>query len=808
MDDIDVETKSRSIAMPLVAYEFPCSYLGKPRPIESSLPSALFGELLPPSWMTSKIANSTSPMVSQSISDDGIDHNSPLLSCPRRTIDGISSETILESESSAERLAVAPANALSMEVWFTPPLLAEDTTKLKGQELIPIVSIAEPLASVGESSKLAAGSDDPCDKTQLMIGQRGEFLELVYRDHYEYLPDDGDFMNSESETLSPQYSCRILRLNQWRLGDEVFNNDDGGTADAVKGLHHLVVSWKKSGSVLEIFGDGKSIVSIDLLPDDDKVDINADADFIRYWDPRFRLQVFSESSRWFGKIDPIGFPDETSDAKAVFSGAIHHVALYKEGLDESVVKNLHKIGVEKRKDPFHTFFKAPNTTFQPLQLVASPSFFVTNQEEFDNNTPIRGVAVTQEGSASISVGASQDSNSTTALWDVSVEILTLPRYGDLLYHGETKDPREEGHNNTVQIGDRLLLPEGSLRTKVEYRQLESDYFSIPKQSYHGSSLPIANLPGESFSYRLVATKKENGESIRDDSEEKTFFLGTSESIQQELTIIHKNHPPVFEGLPEEVIQLVGSGARPWAMLGTDVFLNDTLDHDIDRVRLDLWANEGTLTIDLEDTEIGSIAEITDCSTPIPTGLDGEWVCSGKNDRNMTLLATPTDVSRILSNLKYKALNWDRSDSIILRVYDGSGGLCPVEIGHDRNSVVTTMDECYSIDTAVHVPPLSRTGGGPPAGNIWEDHRSWWISLAIFLAIISSTCSCAIGCWKRLRRIKKLNDIAVSDLKRPSVVLASPEGSFPSDLIGITEEDQRRALEDMDQLRIQHKDGSV
>ena len=807
------------LTTPIVAYDFPCSYLGKPRPIQSSLSSSLLGELRP--WLDSESSNSTNTTATQPISTNFND-TSALFSCPRRTIDGISSETILESVEDVARLQsqnVSPvgspsenrsnldtdsraANALAVEVWFTPLLQEEETTDERQIPLLPIMSIAEPLASAGDTESATSSTrSDPCKKTQLMIGQRGQFLEVYYRDRYEYLPesyfefdDDFGFINRQSDARPPQYSCRILRLTQWKLGEE---NGGEDRTQAVKRLHHIVVAWKKAGSVLQIFGNGNSIVSIDLLSADENIEVNSNSDFMRHWDPTYRLQVFSESPRW---LEANGSTKTTSpstdynntDGKALFSGAIHTVALYKQGLDEDIVKILYENGVEKRKDPFKTFFEDPDIPFEPLRLVACPTLPVLEEKELDEDIPTRGVAVAQGSSAIISVGASKASNSTTALWDVLVEILNLPTYGELVYYDETKDPWEEEYFITAAIGDKLLLEEGSLRTNIEYRNLEEDYFSVPKKSYNGTVLSMTELPSESFSYRLIAVKKETMENSSGDSESRPFFLGRSEAIKQELTIFHKNHPPTLVGLPGEAEQPEwqpsGAGARPWATLGSNVVLNDEKDHDIDRVRLDFWANKGTLTIDLNDTEIRAAAEITDCSNPAPTGLRGEWICNGKNDRNMTLLATPTDVSRILSNLKYKAFNWDTSDSIVLRIYDGSGGLCPGDVDH-KDTTIT--DECYSIAAFVEVPSMPRTEGGSSAGSIWRDHRAWWISLVIFLAILSTTCCCAISCWRRLCRIKKLNDIAVSDLGRPSVVLASPEESFPSNL-EITEDDRRRA----------------
>ena len=810
-NDTNANTTTRT-STPIVAFDFPCSYLGHPRPIQSSRSSSrLLGTLKPPIREHLQ-GNSSNNSIDAQQTPSHSNGAYSLLSCPRQTVDGISSETILESEKGVASLKSdtnnhpvdirdRDINALAVEIWFTP-LLQEAINDETEIPLLPILSIAEPLVSMGESQ--GTTNTDPCERTQLMIGQRGEFLELVYRDHYEYLPDsflefDDDFFQHQNEVPSPQYSCRILRLTQWKLGEESGDRDDEETPEAVQGLHHIIVAWKKSGSVLQVFGNGKSIVSIDLLSGDDDIEVNNDSDFMRQWDPTYRLQVFSKSSHWSNASEStITSFNDVNDDNLLFSGAIHGVALFQQVLDEEAIKVMYDTGVEKRSDPFHTFFEDPQNPFEPLFLEATPIFATLDENKSDDDVSIRGVAVTQGNSTIISVGAEKTSNLTTALWDVLVEILELPKYGELIYN-KTKESSEGPKNYaTAHVGDNFLLEEGELRTNLEYRHLELDYFSVPKHSYNGTVLPMSKLPTESFSYRLIAVKKTGEETNLDVPDPSSVLLGSSEAIRQQVTIVHKNHPPVLVGLPNEVVQPEwqpsGIGSRPWAMLGANIVLNDEKDHDIDRVRLDVWAERGTLTIDLDDSDIRACAEITDCSNPMPTGLGGEWICSGKNDRNLTLFATPTDISRILSNLKYNAFNWGTSDSIVLLIHDGSGGLCP---GKSTNIHAVDIEECFSITAMVEVPPMSRTEGGPSTGSIWKEHRAWWISLVVFLAILSMTCCCAIACWRRLRRIKKLNDIAVSDVERSPVVLASPEQGFPSSL-PITEEDRRRAAISLNQ----------
>jgi len=276
-----------------------------------------------------------------------------------------------------------------------------------------------------------------------------------------------------------------------------------------------------------------------------------------------------------------------------------------------------------------------------------------------------------------------------------------------------------------------------------------DYFSVPTQSYNGTTFPFNDFPGESFSYRLVAVRKGNHEHNHNAEHANTIqgvpvLLGQSDSIRQELLIIHRNHPSTLQGLPEQIIQperqSSGIGDFPVGTLGNNVVLLDQADYDIDRVRVQIWAHNGSITIDLEDdVKEAMTLEITDCHMPSlhPVSLTRSSstnsssplseaspaspfaaytkICDGRNDRNMTFLATPTDVSKILSNIQYNAFHWDRSDSITIRIFDG-----PCVSDDDEQDdesyyrygyilpLTTTpiRDECFLSVAEIHVPAIS------------------------------------------------------------------------------------------------------
>uniref|UniRef100_A0A7S4EME1 Uncharacterized protein n=1 Tax=Pseudo-nitzschia australis TaxID=44445 RepID=A0A7S4EME1_9STRA len=876
---LDATTRAASVpiatASPIVAYEFPCSYFGTPQPIASTLPSSLLGQLLPPIQQQLQVnlannndrnKNATEAKASLNDSDgvggdDGEENNESKLSCLFRAVDGIASKTILQSEgsiadlrtqvleahnttTSTEQQPTAPA--LAVEVWFTPILARQEgrvndngdvATEYQLPPLLPIVSIAAPISNNTNNSSSSSSNHpiwgrDPCEGRQLVIGQRGEFLELYYRDYYEYLSDnfyddwdddDGndDYMDYDSNHLndSSQYACRILRLTEWKLGEgREEHKGEATTADRdsnkVAKLHHLVVAWKESGSILQVFGNGNFIVDLDMLSAGGTLErANTNPDFLRSWDPSYRLQLFSDSRHWSGttietpEVIPTtknnGDGDGTStqsnvksntdtDTKSIFPGTIHRVALYSQDLDEENVNNLYHEGVKKReKDPSKTFFDDSGYTFEPLRLVAST---ITPAKEHS----IMGASVVQGFSVAISVGGMDVSNSTTSLWDTMVEIVKIPLYGDLV----------GPENSIVRAGDRIPLAEGHARTGLIYQHVREDYFSVPRTSFHGTPLPNAGLPDESFSYRLIAVPKGND---NPESDREVVLLGRSETVRQELIILHRNHPPSLQGLPQEVVvpdwQSTASSARPWATLGNETVLSDEVDYDIDRVKIDLWTLNGTLTIDLEKQELRAIAEITNCANPSPPPEAGmDWICDGQKDRNMTFLATPSDVSRILSNVKYTSLHWNQRDTIFLKISDGNGAPCLGD--DDRHSLyflpnTTIRDDCFQTIAGINVPAISF-----PEGQLSEsylaNHTSWWSSLLVFFFVLFCACCCAGCCVMKFRRDKKLNNVAVEEHNSP-VILASPTSDDDFDFIGISKEDKEatefgtRKINDVDNV---------
>jgi hypothetical protein len=355
----------------------------------------------------------------------------------------------------------------------------------------------------------------------------------------------------------------------------------------------------------------------------------------------------------------------------VFEGTIHYVAMYDEPLDALAIESAHQEGLN-RLDEIHN---------QPVALVTSPSKRVDL---------VQG----RTGETSFTVGGF---NASTPSYDVWVEVTTLPLFGNLrTLQGLVNAP-----------GYRIPLVGSSTSTPLFYQAWSQGYFNVPSSTFSGVRL---DLPTEAFTYRLVA--------MRGDEQ-----LGVSEPVTQTLRIVHVNHAPTLHAplsvtAPEE--QPYGIGARPYAFVeGLEIM--DVDDRNIDRIRVDIWTRNGTLTI---GDEYRDLADFDSCSDRTYSS----WQChGGRGDaaRNMTFVAEPDAVALILENLQYDAFNWDTSDEIVVRIFDGSGGPCLDEQEHHQrfstsddlfHPYYTIHEQCNLATATIFVPQMRK----PPTGNFKDE----------------------------------------------------------------------------------------
>jgi hypothetical protein len=613
--------------------------------------------------------------------DDSIMPDS--LSCPyHQFVDGVQSTELLQSNRTVSSLSKSfeNATALVVETWITPIFSALDVAKR-----LPIVSIAQQQLL---STNTISGD---CDGVELSLVQWGNQLEIRYRDYYNYLPP----LDDEDRNYKV-YGCRVLHLKEYTL--------------RYQELHQIVITWKAAGSILEIHINGDELVSINLLGrnnDDGALFPSSSLYDIQSWDPTYTLQVFGNQL-----------------TSSVYTGMIHQVSMYNQSLSKDEMNQLYQNGVNQRNQKF--IFDPSN----PLNLVASP---VDVDKEA---TLIQG--------RSVVMGIGGDFNTSTPYWDVFVEIMELPKYGDLLtLNGKT----------VGRVGDRILVDAAQSRTRVMYRQKVQDYFSVPRYSFNGTALL---QDSESFIYRLIAVDKDDSDQI----------FGRSEPIEQEVQIVHRNHPPELD-VQDEITkpheQPKGIGSRPWANIDRAV-LHDDNDYNIDRVRVDLWTYNGTLSI--ESDALREMADFESCASRSTSMLSNSpgfsWHChgKGKNDRNMTFLATPGDVTSILSDIRYDAFYWNQEDTIVVRVFDGSGGPCLKEEEHligrslannSEPGIPTVHEDCFQIVHAIRVPPLNRPIDPNDLGvngffNELFDVEGFGIPDLIFwIIVIITTMACCFCC---------------------------------------------------------------
>jgi hypothetical protein len=651
---------------PVATYRFPCT-------IDSS-PSMTYDSMLGELSVASENVTATD-----------------FLTCPHvEFADGVQSQRLLQSLGRVADLqqAFRHAEALVVEVWMTPSFSPQVASA-------PIVSVAQPHSPTSHHQQRHFGD---CEGVQFSLQQVGNQLQVRYKDYYEYLMPLDDDDDSDVDV----YACRVLTITDVKL--------------KYQDLNHIVVLWKESASVIQIYINGvESAQSIymDLGYNHDDDDDFAESPIFGYdlqsWDPTYTLQLFS--NHMVGGV--------------LYGGLIHKVSIFSNDLLPHDVQTMYEEGLEERKQEF---IFDPN---EPLHVIAAA-------------LPAENITVVQGLSTSIPIGG--DMNTSSPFWDLMVEFISLPKFGYLM-----------SLNTDIvrRVGDRIIVDGGLTRTHVMYWQAEEDYFSVPKYSFNGTRLPHGN---ESFSYRLVVVN-------RDDPDQ---LFGWSEPVEQGITVIHANHEPKLYS-PNQVVlpaaQNTKDYERPFATLG-DVILQDEADYNINKVRVDLWCRNGTLSI--ANAKTRDLADFASCMQR-PAGLLSTaypWQCHGDGlkDRNMTFIATPDEASEILSNIQYDAFYWEQEDTITLKVFDGSGGSCLSEEDHLQGryhpmEYKTVHDGCFEVVKRIKVPPVSQPKNPNPyvglRGYLYEifvdlkdfgqaDFIFWGVAL-LLLILLCCLAKCLFNC---------------------------------------------------------------
>ena len=417
------------------------------------------------------------------------------------------------------------------------------------------------------------------------------------------------------------------------------------------------------------------------------------------------------------------FPDGANTPEN-FDGSLHQVSMYNQIVSEEQVESMYNNGLAALGEDL--------ANRDPLRLVA-----------YSEENPARFIQGEADSFRIGGLNMSRPEDYTTM-----VEIVSLPQFGYLL-----------ADNGTVSTPGLRLPLTGNFRSlPLFYSTLSKDYFNVPRLTHSGRELDIHP---EFFSYRLIAVPVDN--------ESGDTLFGWSEPIRQELAIVHKNHPPSIvvpdqATLPEEQSDEIG--ARPTALIKR-VEVKDP-DKNIDRVRVDIWAEAGTLTFHEDVLELADFDSCSDRNSRI-------WRCFGTGvaDRNMTFVAEPDDVSRLLSNLEYKGFNWDQRDNITIRIFDGIDGPCLSDQEHrtrftatenffssgEHEDFTTIHEECFSVVGQIPVPrirrpepPSLKDGGKEYLSEIFEvdDFGGHEILFWSILGIVICCVCCALRACMRCR----------------------------------------------------------
>ena len=118
--------------------------------------------------------------------------------------------------------------------------------------------------------------------------------------------------------------------------------------------------------------------------------------------------------------------------------------------------------------------------------------------------------------------------------------------------------------------------------------------------------------------------------------------------------------------------------------------------NVDKVRVSVWANNGSLYL---NQDFLSLADFVKCASRYVYANVSNWRCTGRgrSDRNMTFVAQPDDVSKLLNGMVYAPYFGNNDDYINIQIFDGQDGDCLVDDEHVKygNKVSGIMMECYS-----------------------------------------------------------------------------------------------------------------
>lgn len=263
---------------------------------------------------------------------------------------------------------------------------------------------------------------------------------------------------------------------------------------------------------------------------------------------------------------------------------------------------------------------------------------------------------------------------------LGLRILSLPNLGNLTFQSEA-----------IFVGATVVIPKGEQMVQVNYTLLEDVPFTVPFRNAKGQLLDQA---AEFFDLALV---------LLDDEGED---LAISMSQRQYIDIIQVNHAPILQ--TPDTVTLPENFTSDALILIDGIKVNDDRDRDVLRIRVDVSAELGKLTL---NPQYRYLADFDSCRGRSYS----PWQCTGSGfeNRNMTFVAVPSDVERILLDLQYQAFYPGRSDKIWITLYDGVENSCLS--WYEQRQFVDRLGrpispiqrECFKVEHAIVIPETAQ-----------------------------------------------------------------------------------------------------
>jgi hypothetical protein len=270
------------------------------------------------------------------------------------------------------------------------------------------------------------------------------------------------------------------------------------------------------------------------------------------------------------------------------------------------------------------------------------------------------------------------------LWMVVVELVSLPTYGALFlakYNG-----RPALINGVV---DDFFVDDGFVH--LHYKAYNDTYFNTPSTTSKGETIP--GIRQESFTYQ-----------VRTIDRQTKVVVNTSALIVQPIHVLNMNHKPTLS------VPKVATSIEDQSTFGStrkfivnNILLEDT-DKNVDKVRVSVWAKNGSLSL---NQDFLRLADFDDCSSRSMYSNVSKWRCTGRgrSDRNMTFVAQPDDVNKLLNGMVYSPYFGNNEDYISIQIFDGQDGDCLVNDEHTKfgNSISSARKGCFTVRGQVYVP---------------------------------------------------------------------------------------------------------